>query len=156
MSHSSRGPTNSDTSRPCSAPIAVISASSRPDSSIAPLPWDTRLTVMPSAAACSTTARSTAGPSTLGISIRKSAPSGNRAVLRAGAGPAMMPCRASTCAPVSAPVFPSRSLSAERHESTSSTAGRGGIGSSSSSVGQPGPGPSAAVVTRCRPVSLTR
>ena len=55
---------------PLSAPIRAISASSGADSSMAPLPWDTRFTVMPSVAAWATTARSTAGPSTLGISIR--------------------------------------------------------------------------------------
>ncbi len=70
MSHSSRGPTNSDTSRPLSAAIRAISASSASASSMAPLPWDTRLTVTPSSAAVSTTARSTSGPSTLGISSR--------------------------------------------------------------------------------------
>ena len=67
---------------------------------MAPLPWDTRLTVTPSAAACSSTARSTAGPSTLGISIRKSAPSGNRAVLRCGAVSIVIPRRASASIPV--------------------------------------------------------
>jgi len=61
---------NSDTSMPLSAPIRAISASSSAASSIAPLPWDTRFTVMPSAEACSTTARITPGPSTLGISMR--------------------------------------------------------------------------------------
>ena len=70
MSHSSRGPTNSDTSIPLSAATLAISLSSAADSIIAPLPWETRLTVMPRSAAAPTTARSTAGPSTLGISIR--------------------------------------------------------------------------------------
>ena len=70
MSHSSRGPTNSDTSMPVSAPILAISDSSAAESSIAPLPWETRFTVTPSRSPATTTARSTAGPSTLGISIR--------------------------------------------------------------------------------------
>src|SRR5262249_41547456 len=69
--HSSRGPTNRDTSMPWSAPSCAISASSAMDSSMAPLPWETRLTVTSSAAAWSMTARNTPGPSTLGISIRK-------------------------------------------------------------------------------------
>ena len=83
---------------------------------MAPLPWETRLTVMSSALAWSITARSTSGPSTLGISIRKCAPSGNRAA--AGRGPtgsAAIPCRASTSAPVN------------RHYCTSRTRGRGGM-----------------------------
>jgi hypothetical protein len=55
---------------PLSAPIRAISASSAADNSMAPLPWDARFTTMPSAEAWATTARSTAGPSTLGTSIR--------------------------------------------------------------------------------------
>jgi len=86
---------------PWSAAIRAISASSAADSSMAPLPCDTRLTVMPSAAAWSMTARSTSGPSTLGISIRKWAPSGNLSVAGGGAGSARTPSRASTSAPLS-------------------------------------------------------
>ncbi len=51
ISHSSRGPTNSETSTPLSAAILAISPSSASDRSIAPLPCDTRFTVMPSSAA---------------------------------------------------------------------------------------------------------
>ncbi|HCU92102.1 MAG TPA: hypothetical protein DHU96_04945 [Actinobacteria bacterium] len=100
MSHSSRGPTNSETSVPLSAPIRAISASSAADSSMAPLPCDTRFTVMPSELAWASTARSTAGPSTLGISIRKWAPSGNLSGLGTGFGSAAIPRRARTSAPV--------------------------------------------------------
>ena len=100
MSHSSRGPTNSETSMPWWAPILAISASSASASSIAPLPWETRLTVTPACVAASTTARSTAGPSTLGISIRKCAPSGNLAALGSGAASAGIPRWARISAPV--------------------------------------------------------
>src|SRR6478735_1981362 len=46
-------------------------------SNIAPLPWETLFTTTPSSTAAAITVSSTSGPSTLGISIRKSAPSGN-------------------------------------------------------------------------------
>ncbi len=92
MSHSSRGPTNSETSMPWSAAIRAISASSASDCSIAPLPCDTRLTVTPRAAASSTTPRSTSGPSQLGISMRKWAPSSNRSSLAGAAGSGVRPC----------------------------------------------------------------
>ncbi|HEY1621377.1 MAG TPA: hypothetical protein VGG25_27385 [Streptosporangiaceae bacterium] len=85
MSHSSRGPVNSDTSMPWSAPMRAISASSASLSSIAPLPWETRFTVTPACSAASTTARSTCGPSTLGISMRKCA--------RRGTAPRSAPVR---------------------------------------------------------------
>ena len=101
MSHSSRGPTNSETSMPLSAAIRASSASSASECSIAPLPWETRLTVTPRAAASSTMARSTSGPSQLGISIRKCAPSGNRTWLAGAAASAVRPHAASTPAPVS-------------------------------------------------------
>ncbi len=53
-----------------------MSRSSAARNSTAPLPWETRLTVMPSASAARSTASSTLGPSTLGISMRNAAPSG--------------------------------------------------------------------------------
>ena len=53
-----------------------MSRSSTARISTAPLPWETRLTVMPSASAARSTASSTLGPSTLGISMRNAAPSG--------------------------------------------------------------------------------
>ena len=65
-------------------------------------PWETRFTVMPSAEACSTTARITPGPSTLGISIRKWAAVGEPALAGAGAGSGEMPRRARTSAPLTA------------------------------------------------------
>jgi len=53
-----------------------MSRSSLARSSIAPLPCETRLTVIPSVSAARSTASSTRGPSTLGISRRNAAPSG--------------------------------------------------------------------------------
>ena len=50
--------------------------------------------------ASSITALRASGPSTLGISILKWAPSGNLAVLAAAAGSSVTPCRARTSAPV--------------------------------------------------------
>ena len=83
---------------PRSEPIFAISRSSASESNMAPLPWETRLTVIPSASAASNTAPSASGPSTLGISTRKWAPSGNRCGLGAGTGSGWAPSRSSTWA----------------------------------------------------------
>ena len=134
MSHSSRGPTNSETSMPVSAPIRAISASSASLSSIAPLPCDTRLTVTPPAAAASTTPAGPPGPRTLGISIRKCAPSGNRARAR---GRRRLERQSVLARRTSVPVM--------RHRRRVASAvrppvrpGRGGCRSSAGSAGQPG------------------
>src|SRR5579863_4167552 len=68
-----------------------MSRSSLARSSMAPLPWETRLTVTPSASAAASTASSTRGPSTLGISMRNAAPSGKVPVLACWPVPAGRP-----------------------------------------------------------------
>ena len=94
-SNPSRGPTNSETSMEASAPSPLISCSSATLSSIAPLPCETRFTVIPRRVAAWMTSASTRGPSTLGISMRNSAPSGKRDALAASVAGRGSPRRSS-------------------------------------------------------------
>ena len=70
VSHAPRGPRKSETSTPASAPSAAISRISSSVSIITPLPCETRRTGTERRSASSSTASSTRGPSTEGISMR--------------------------------------------------------------------------------------